>query len=223
MTSTRGRALLVTVPVLFALMGSPAAERSERHDPTAFACDSKIFSLQDFESSPSVMSPDGKNRVRLNKDHSFRVLADEAEIARLGNDFDMSCCIEVGWAPDSKQFFISYSNGGATGGYSVRLYTTSGNHVKENSAPEVALNDFKVKHDCPSRGANVFFLSWTSDSRKVFLVTEVYPTGDCGPAMGRYRGYLMDVAGGTIVRRYGEKQTSAIEKQCRASGKLPIP
>lgn len=67
----------------------------------------------------------------------------------------------------------------------------------------------------------MFFLAWTPDSKKVFLVSEVSPTGDC-KQMGQFGGYLVDVQSGEIVRRFGEWATTAIEKSCRVTGELQV-
>jgi hypothetical protein len=72
------------------------------------------------------------------------------------------------------------------------------------------------------RGSNLFFLAWTPDSRVAFFVAEVYPDSDCGESGGTFRGYAVDTVGAKVLRVFGEKQTRAIEKECRASGKLVL-
>ncbi len=96
------------------------------------------------------------------------------------------------------------------------------NAVTENKVPEIVAGDFKAKHWCEARGNHLFFLNWTHDSPRAFLVAEVFPTGDCGKETGLYRGYLVKVSDGTILRMFGEEDTTAIEKNCRESGKLVL-
>src|SRR5258707_13898430 len=90
-------------------------------NPDCFACNSSHFMLQDFEKQPVVRSEDGVKSVLLTKEYTFKVMYQRA-VLREFTFGDMSANIEVGWSPDSKQFFISYSDGGAVGNYHVHLY-----------------------------------------------------------------------------------------------------
>jgi hypothetical protein len=85
-----------------------------------FACVSNFFTLQDFEKQPTVVSPDTEKSVQLTRDYMFRVVPSSAVVTDI-NLPDISSDIAVGWSPDSTQFFISYSNGGETGGYDVHM------------------------------------------------------------------------------------------------------
>lgn len=214
------RTIILTILPL--LVGMCCFGQRLKHDPDTFACASTWFSLDEFEKEPSVISPDGRTRVQLDKnDYSFRVLVGGKEIGRLHYG-DISANIEIAWSPDSQQFFISYSDGGAIGNYSVHLFSIKKQRLVKSAAPTVAYRDFKSQHYCRSRGNNIFFLDWTPDSKNVFFVTEVYPTGDCGKEMSKFRGYLVDARTGTIIERFGEKKTTAIEERCRETGTLSI-
>jgi hypothetical protein len=116
-----------------------------------------------------------------------------------------------------------YSNGGAAGGFSVHLFRIAGDRVVQSPATRTVAKTFRARHYCVPRGNNLYFLDWTANSRDVFLVGEVYPTSDCGNQMSFYEGFLANANSGKILRRFGEKETSAIEKSCRASGKLVLP
>ncbi len=41
-------------------------------------------------------------------------------------------------------------------------------------------------------------LKWLHDSTHLVLMTEVYPTGDCGPALGHIESYVVAVPNGNI-------------------------
>lgn len=173
---------------------------------------------------PDVRSPNGKPEIHLTKKFALRVLSRGKLIETLYYD-DMSCCIEVGWSPDSKQFFIMYGDGGAVGGFHVHLFRIVDNRVLTSPATRAVLKRFQRHHFCMPGvvGNNLFILDWTPNSRAVFLVAEVYPDTFCGKQMGSYEGFLADAVSGKILRRFGEKETSAIEKSCRASGTLVLP
>lgn len=107
----------------------------------------------------------------------------------------------VVWAPDGKAFAVDYSDGGAIGNFHVRLFSVSGEAVKDvSTAIEPAVNDFKSRHYCKTRGNNVTALKFIRDARHLLLMTDVYPTGDCGPDLGHTEGYVVSVPDGKIQR-----------------------
>lgn len=206
-------------------MASPVllpSQNTVQHNPSSFACRStQVNTLDDFEKEPTVNSPDGTKSVQLTKNYKFRVVADGSVASTL--DFpDVSCGVEIGWSPDSSQFFVSYSDGGAVGAYHVHLYRLVGNRVQEDQAPSTVAARFKAEHWCETRGNNLFFLNWTPDSKIVFLVAEVYPSSDCGNQRGQFRGYAVSTSG-AILRVFSEKETDRIETSCRKSGRLDLP
>ncbi|MFY9672916.1 MAG: hypothetical protein WB817_12285 [Terriglobales bacterium] len=192
------------------------------HDPYSFACRSSHYMLDDFEKQPTVPSPDTMKAVQLTKNGKFRVTGRKTPLSYFGLP-DVSCNVEVGWSPDSSEFFISYSDAGAIGGYHVHLYRVVGNTVEKSRVPTAVAERFKTEHWCESRGNNLFFLDWTPDSKVAFLVAEVYPTSDCGKESGVYRGYAVRLRDGKILRIFSEKETDSIEKDCHASGRLVLP
>jgi len=177
--------------------------------------------LQDFNKHPRVESPDRKSSIKIGRDWSFYVVRNEKTLRRIYLS-EISSNIEIGWSPDSSQFFISYSDGGAIGSFHVRLYQFRGDTVVESRVPEIVAKAFRARHWCESRGNNLSFLDWTPDSKVAFLVAQVYPTGDCGEQFGLFRGYAVDLKSERILRLYGETQTDAIERSCRKSRSLVL-
>jgi hypothetical protein len=177
--------------------------------------------LEDFEKLPTIPSPDKTKSVQLTKDYKFQVSNNGAVISTFELP-DISCNVEVDWSPDSSQFFISYSSGGAIGRYHVYLYRVTGNEMKASRLPTQIAELFKQKHWCEARGNNLWFLGWTPDSKTGFFVAGVYPTGDC-EELGLFRGYAANLKDGTVLRVFTEKQTESIEKNCYASGRLVLP
>lgn len=200
-----------------------AASGGRVRDPYAFGCDAKTFSLQDFgDPNAFVGSPDGRKRIALAEDGALVVILGSKRLRKIWLN-DLSANLEVGWARDSEQFFVSWSDGGAIGGYHVRAFRIANDaRVMELAAPKNAYAEFRKRHYCQARGDNIFMLGWTPDSRQLFLVAEVYPTSDC-EEMGFFRGYLMDAATGRVVKVFGEKETEAIKKKSRAAGSVQLP
>jgi hypothetical protein len=56
--------------------------------------------------------------------------------------------------------------------------------------------DFHSRYDCQARGNNVEALKWSMGD--LLLLTEVYPTSDCGRDLGHIEGYLIRLPDGAI-------------------------
>jgi hypothetical protein len=101
-------------------------------------------------------------------------------------------------ADDQAHIALTYSDGGAIGGFHVRVFLIDRNGVRDVSkCIEVAVADFKGRHYCKTRGNNVTALKWIRGS--LLILTEVYPTSDCGPDLGHLEGYLVSVPQGKIL------------------------
>jgi hypothetical protein len=190
----------------------------ERKDNAyAYACDSKTFDSEDGGTPKAIVpSPDKQKQLVLDRGGGFLIVQGKTRVGRVGMG-PLSCCIEAGWAPDSIQFFVMWSDGGGIGEYYVRAFRIVDNKIAELVAPRAAYADFKKHHDCKTRGVNIFILGWTADSEKLLLVPEVYPTSDC-EQLGLFRGYLMDAKTGSILKIFGEKETEEIKRTSRKTG-----
>lgn len=100
--------------------------------------------------------------------------------------------------PNQGRMSLTYSDGGAIGGFHVRVFLIDGKGVKDVSkCIDAAVANFKARHYCETRGNNVTALKWIHG--KLLLLTEVYPTGDCGADAGHTEGYLVSVPDGKIL------------------------
>jgi hypothetical protein len=103
------------------------------------------------------------------------------------------------WSHDGTAFAIDYSDGGAIGVFHVRVFLVRGDTIVDaTDAIRPAVDAFKSRHFCKSRGNNVTALKWVTDSRDLLLMTDVYPTSDCGAELGHTEGYVVSVPAGTI-------------------------
>ncbi len=112
------------------------------------------------------------------------------------------------WVADSQEFnpalsneydhiALTYSDGGAIGNFHVRVFNIDGDVVTDVSeAIGGAVADFKARHYCKTRGNNVTALKWINGD--LLLMTEVYPTGDCGSDLGHIEAYRVSVPDGKI-------------------------
>lgn len=128
---------------------------------------------------------------------------------------DLSSNAEILRSPDGKAFALSYSDGGAIGRFHVRLFLINGDKVTDTShAIQPAVDDFNSRHFCESRGNSVTALKWLDKSSDIVLLTEVYPTGDCGPDLGHAEGYIVSLPGGKIKRHMTLNQLKALPGLC---------
>jgi len=63
-----------------------------------------------------------------------------------------------------------------------------------------AVEDFKSRHYCQSRGNNIRALKWLGPST-VLVFAEVYPDTDCGKDLGYVEGYTLDVRTASMRRK----------------------
>jgi hypothetical protein len=185
-------------------------------------CRQSNYSLKDFDSgATSIIAPNRSNSIVLGKDGSFRILAGPKEIGAVKLR-DLSSNIEVMWSPDSEKFSITYSDGGAEGAFHAYIYELRDGAVVERPKSLAAFDDFKARYYCQARGNNVSVEGWTPDSRSLWIVTGVFPTGDCGSNFGRLGAYLVDLSG-NIIRRYGNKEAKALQSNCDKFGRAQMP
>jgi hypothetical protein len=110
-----------------------------------------------------------------------------------------------GWftvAPGSKEFAITWSDGGAAGGFHTRIFRTdSRGAIEEETAPvQNVIRDFEAHHYCKTRGDNFLAVRWLTPHQLV-LEASVYPTSDCGAELGYTDRYVLSVPDGRIERK----------------------
>ncbi len=178
-------------------------------------CEAKVFVQESLEENPSVFSPDGRYRVVVSgkeddENGLLQVYRNKVEIGRF-KLHNLSGGIFLKWAPDSKAFYLMWSNGGMIGAYEVRVFRATDESAQELPSAKQAEHDFRAHHNCAARGINVFAIQWMGrDSNQILLATQKYPTGDCGQDAGLFGGYLVRSADGEILKSYSEKQIKGI-------------
>ena len=212
-------AVLLFVCTLLFLQPKASPQQESGLRDFVFPCQAHTFFAQDAGKPVAVTrSPDKQKQVVMEDLTVFRVVAHGRRIKTVRYD-EIRGAVYAGWSPDSTQFFIMYSDGD----WHVHIFAVDDDRVQELPAPQIAFEDFEKKHSCKTRDNGILFLSWTPDSQKVFLVTEVHPTSDCGAEAARFQGYLMEARTGKILQRFNEKVTTEIEKKCSAAKMLNLP
>jgi hypothetical protein len=122
---------------------------------------------------------------------------------------DLSASVSAVWADDEKRFAVTWSDGGAIGGFHVRVFRIEEDRVAELPAIDKAFAAFKSRYWCKARGDNVQAYDWLEDSRRLVLVLSVYPTGDCGKDSGHTDAYVVDAETGDVQERWGMRRLNA--------------
>lgn len=182
-------------------------------DATSHSCEANVFVTEDLTRRPSIPSPDGRYRAVLAgmQDSEVGALDVYDRRTRLKHYRlkDLSGGLFLKWAPDSRAFYLMWSNGGMLGGYELRVFQVSEDEVREMPTSRTAEKRFQQHHPCP-RGHNVFPVRWVDGSTHLLLALQVFPTSDCGRDMGRYKGFLVRTGDGSVLRQYGQKELMGI-------------
>lgn len=200
------------IPIIL-LLSFWQVSASEQRD-----CEAAVFVLQDLEQERSIASPNGRNTVTVgvkSEDDGegwMRVRSVKGSVKSF-KLLDLSGGVFVKWAPDSRAFYIMWSNGGAIGAYRLRVFRVLDHEIRELPTALQAERDFERRYPCEARGHNTFAIEWKLASAQILLAEQVYPTGDCGRRAGLYGGYLVRVDDGVILLRYTEPELKRVWPQ----------
>jgi len=125
---------------------------------------------------------------------------------------ELSASVSVVWSQKDDWFAITWSDGGAVGGFHTRVFHVAGDEVRETQAVARAFHDFRSRHSCKERGENVQAYRWDEASESLVLVMSVYPTSDCGKEMGHTEAYFVQATDGAILQHFDLAQLKAYMK-----------
>jgi len=115
---------------------------------------------------------------------------------------------EVAWSPDSKAFFVTYSDGGNIGTFHVKVFYVGISGLKE-SEPIPNGRKLLVPKCFDPEYPNVGAIKWLKDSSRLLIAVEVPPHSSCA-SMGTFRAYEINVPDGTVLRQYGQLRAKAL-------------
>jgi len=113
---------------------------------------------------------------------------------------DLSASVFVVWSRRNDWFAITWSDGGAIGGFHMRVFHVVDDKVNEADSVKPAFADFPGRHWCKVRGDNVQAYGWVKGADALVLIISVYPTSDCGEDLGHAEAYVVHPGNGAILR-----------------------
>ena len=108
---------------------------------------------------------------------------------------------EVAWAPNSRSFFVTYSDGGNVGTYHTKIFYVEPNGLRTVEPVRDARKLFSP-HCFSSESPNVGAIKWITPSR-LLVALEVPPHGSCA-APGTFEAFEIDVPKSTVLRSYSQ-------------------
>jgi len=189
----------------------------------SYSCRADVFMPDGYGSKPIVWSPDHTKHVQLwstpeNAEADEGVFSlsihSRDKLLKTITLQDLSAATFIKWSPDSKAFYVMWSNGGATGGYEVRVFIVEKDEAVESPAPQAVADDFAKRHYCQARGNNLYAVRWVQGSAELEMRPEVYPTGDCAPDAGLSAEYVVNTATGKMVERGQAKEMTPFTEGC---------
>ena len=197
--------------IIAPLVAAAVAGGTER-----YSCQADVFMFESYEKKPVVWSPDHSKHIRLwgSKEHSNLSIYSTEQLLKTISLWELSGATFVKWAPDSKAFYVMWSDGGAIGGYHIRAFLVSDDQATESPAPKKVAVEFAQHHYCSTRGNNLYAIRWEDGSNQLLLKAGVYPTSDCGRQMGFAAGYRVNTVSGEITQQYSAKQVDDIANNC---------
>jgi hypothetical protein len=197
--------LLLILSVLF----QAAFGQEQPTDPNRTLYSQRATSLNSaYEHPVRLVSPDGKKTV------SARTMEDPRD----KGDLHIRLTVEFGgkkfradlrgfngemaWAPDSRAFAVTVTEGG--GGLGSRVYVfyvgSMGIRKLDVSRPIEQKFGFPVRCEVPVP-PNTGFISWSLDSARLLVAAEVVNVSVCD-CMGAYKVYEVNLPALTIARTY---------------------
>jgi hypothetical protein len=158
-------------------------------------------------SAIDVVSPD-KAIVLSLRDSTLRIQLTREPRRFVGGPIAIDGPAEVMWAPDSRAFALTWTDGGWVGTWHVVVYRLSGDTVEEVDTAKQAFRDFsgrKVVRDrqCDVEAPNMGAVAWLKGSSRLLVLAEAPPHSSCCD-MGKLQGYAINIVTGGIVSRYDE-------------------
>jgi hypothetical protein len=151
----------------------------------------------------TITAPDGKKSIVVKTVEGLPTILIRAGSHVYSTRLAPLIDAEAAWTPDSKAFFVTYSDAGAVGRYHVLVVyvTDAGIHVIEPVPDGSSL--FKPTCFDPEL-PNVGAIGWIGNgSDRLAIAVEVPPHSSCA-SMGTFKAYVIQLPSGRVVSNYGQ-------------------
>jgi hypothetical protein len=164
-----------------------------------------LVDLSEGRRNLSVVSPNRKLRITVD-DTQLQVVSETSGTSLSSEFIGVMSLAEVLWAPDSAAFFLTESDGGWVGTWSVTVYRVTPGTLTRFSTGVLALADFRRRFPrCPDEHPNVAGIGWQNGSKRLMLVVEMPCHSGCVDMCKRL-GYVVESFSGSIVERISETE-----------------
>jgi len=88
---------------------------------------------------------------------------------------------ELAWSPDSRAFFLTYSEAGLDGDYHTCIIYVSSKGIRRLSVDRITRRAFGNPVKClePSSIVNVVGVAWLEDSKRILVAAQIVPLNIC--------------------------------------------
>jgi hypothetical protein len=137
------------------------------------------------------------------------VVREGQKLAGVRDEGVASYLAELGWAPDSRAFFITWSDGGLVGTWRTSVYLIEAKRVRHVDVTQGIRREAKKNYrDVQTEALNIAAVKWLKTSQNLLLVGEVPPSSYYSE-MGKVIGYSILVPSGKIVEQFDQNTLRA--------------
>jgi hypothetical protein len=110
---------------------------------------------------------------------------------------------EAAWSPDSKAFFVTYSDGGMVGTYHVRVVYVTDSGVRVIEPVPNGRRLFKPSCFSPEF-PNVGAIGWIREGSDQLVIAVEVPGHSSCASMGTFKAFVIQLPTGRVVSEYGQ-------------------
>ena len=151
-----------------------------------------------------IPSPDRKKTIRI---EGFDLTVVEGGLPVPGGvNISILKPAEIAWAPDSKAFTITSSDGGSDGTWEVVVFLLEYERFTYYDPGKEAVLLFKQQYPCLDQlEPNVGAVRWLKESKHLLLALEMPPAAACEDRKA-VRGYAVEANTGKVLKEYDRKK-----------------
>jgi hypothetical protein len=146
-----------------------------------------------------IPSPDRKRIIVV--DGGQLSVGESGVVVAGGEGIDILQSAEVLWAPDSKAFAVTSSDGSEHGGWDVSIFVLERDRCNYYGVTTDAVQRFRARHACGDEELNIGAVAWTKESKQLLIALEA-PRGSACRDRGASGGFIVNVPSGTIAVEY---------------------